>query len=88
MSAKNSKFGSARTILRKRGDAYVAVRDEGNVTHIYRLNVVKSNARDNLAAEPDHARVMLEAAIPDVISGIVEFAWPRRLCPLNGALER
>jgi hypothetical protein len=98
MSAKNAKSGSARTIFRKRDGAYVAVRDEGGVTRIYWLNVVKSNPRDNLVTEPDRARVLPEAAVTgvtadalefsDVAGAIGEYARSVQLHPNNDAVER
>jgi hypothetical protein len=76
MSAKNSKSESARTIFRKRDGAYVAVRDEGGVTRIYRLDVVKREPHENFVFEPDCARIVLVAAIANVatIAHVVENA--------------
>jgi hypothetical protein len=64
MSAKNPNTESAHTILRRRDGAYVVVRDEGDVTRICRLRVVRSNPRAHLV-EPDRAPVVLEATIAD-----------------------
>jgi hypothetical protein len=66
MSAKNPKPESTRTILKKGNGAYVVVLDEGGVTRIYRLHIVKSNSPKNYIAEPDRPRVVLKAAITDV----------------------
>jgi hypothetical protein len=68
MSSNNSKLGSTRSraIFEKRNGAYVVARDEGKVTRICWLHVVKGNPLKNLVAEPDRARDGLEAAITDV----------------------
>ena len=68
MSSKNSKLGSTRSraIFEKRNGAYVVARDEGKVTRIYWLHVVKGDSLKNLVAEPDRARDVFEAAINDV----------------------
>jgi hypothetical protein len=70
MSSKNSKLGSTRSraIFEKRNGAYVVARDEGKVTRICWLHVVKGDPLQNFVAEPDRARDLLEAAITDVTS--------------------
>jgi hypothetical protein len=100
-SAKNSKPGSARsrTIVKKRSGAYVVARDEGSVTRIYWLHVVKSDPLKNFVAEPDLPRIVLETASADVaaftdvamttgVAAIAEYALSMQLRPLRDALER
>jgi hypothetical protein len=67
MSTKNSKPGSKRTILKRPNGAYVFARDEGDVTHIYRLRVVKGDPLENFAAQPDRARVALDHSSADAV---------------------
>ena len=68
MSSNNSKLGStrSRTIFEKRNGAYVVARDEGNVTRIRWLHVVKGDPLKNFIAEPDRARDVFDAEITDV----------------------
>ena len=94
-SAKNSKLGSARsrTIFKKRSGAYVVARDEGSITRIYWLHVVKGDLLNNFVAEPDLLRVGLETASADVamttgVAAIAEHALSMQLRPLRDALER
>ena len=72
MSSNNPKLGStrSRTIFKKRNGAYVVARDEGNVTHICLLHVVKGDPFQNFVAEPDRAQDLLEAAITDVAADV------------------
>jgi hypothetical protein len=98
MSAKNSKPGSKRTILKRRNGAYVFARDEGGVMHIYRLRVVNGNPLENFAAELDRSRVALEDSTADVVedahdipgarSAIAVYDWSMQLRALKDALER
>ena len=82
MSSNYSKPRSTRskTIFKKRNGAYVVARDEGNVTHICLLHVVKGDPFQSFVAEPDRAQDLLEAAIADVaadvssITGVIEDA--------------
>ena len=69
MSSNNPKLRStrSRTVLQKRNGAYVVARDEGNVTRICWLHVVKGDPLQNFVAEPDRAQDLLAAAITDVI---------------------
>ena len=100
-SATNSKLGSARsrTIFKKRSGAYVVARDEGSITRIYWLHVVKGDSLNNFVAEPDLLRVGLETASADVaaftdvamttgVAAIAEHALSMQLRPLRDALER
>jgi hypothetical protein len=68
MSSNYSKPRSARsrTIFKKRNGAYIVARDEGKVTRICWLHVVKGDPLNNLVAEPGRARDVFEAAITDV----------------------
>ena len=68
MSSNYSKPRSTRskTIFKKRNGAYVVARDEGNVTRICWLHVVKGDPLQNFVAEPDRARDVLKAAPTDV----------------------
>ena len=72
MSSKNSKLGSTRSraIFEKRNGAYVVARDEGKVTRICWLHVVKGDPLQNFVAEPDRARDLLVAAITDVAADV------------------
>jgi hypothetical protein len=68
MSSNSSKLGStrSRTISKKHNGAYVGAREEGNVTRICWLHVVKGDPLEHFVAEPDRAREVFEAAIVDV----------------------
>jgi hypothetical protein len=72
MSSNNPKLGSTRprTIFEKRNGAYVVARNEGNVTRICLLHVVKGDPFQNFVAEPDRAQDLLEAAITDVAADV------------------
>jgi hypothetical protein len=72
MSSNNPKLGStrSRTICKKRDGAYVVARDEGNVTHICWIHVVKGDPLQNFVAEPDRAQDLLVAAITDVAADL------------------
>jgi hypothetical protein len=100
-SAKSSKPGSARlrTIFKKRSGAYVAARDEGSVTRIYWLHVVKGDPLKNFVAEPDLPRVVLETASADAaaftdvamttgVAAIAAYPLSLQLRPLRDALDR
>jgi hypothetical protein len=79
MTSNNSKLGSTRSraIFEKRNGAYVVARDEGKVTRICWLHVVKGDPLKNLVAEPDRARDVFEAAITDVIEDAHDLPGPR-----------
>jgi hypothetical protein len=68
MSSNSSKLGStrSRTISKKHYGAYVVAREEGNVTRICWLHVIKGDSLKHFVAEPDGAREVFEAAIVDV----------------------
>jgi hypothetical protein len=72
MSSNNPKLRStrSRTVLQKRNGAYVVARDEGNVTRICWLHVVKGDPLQNFVAEPDRAQDLLAAAITDVAADV------------------
>ena len=72
MSSNYSKPRSARkrTIFKRRNGAYVVARDEGNVTRICLLHVVKGDPFQSFVAEPDRAQDLLEAAIADVAADV------------------
>ena len=79
MSSNNPKLGSTRprTVFEKRNGAYVVARDEGNVTRICLLHVVKGDPFQSFVAEPDRARDVFEAAITDVIEDAHDLPGPR-----------
>ena len=69
------KTGStrSRTIFKKHNGAYVVAREEGNVTRICWLHVVKGDPLKNFVAEPDRAREVFEAMTTDM-AAIAEVA--------------
>jgi hypothetical protein len=84
MSSNSSKLGStrSRTISKKHNGAYVVAREEGNVTRICWLHVVKGGPLKHFVAEPDRAREVFEAAIVDVAT-ITEVATTTVFSPEN-----
>jgi hypothetical protein len=70
MATKDSKPGSIWTLLNKRSSAFVAARDEGRVTRIYRLYVLNGHPVGNFVDKPDRARIALENAIAGVAEGV------------------
>jgi hypothetical protein len=99
MSSNSSKLGStrSRTISKKHNGAYVVAREEGNVTRICWLHVVKGDPLKHFVAESDRAREGFEAAITDVIgdahdlpglrNDVTDYGWSMKRV-LKDTLER
>jgi hypothetical protein len=75
MSSNSSKLGStwSRTISKKHNGAYVFAHEEGNVTRICWLHVIKGDPLKHFVAEPDRAREVFEATTTDM-AAITEVA--------------
>jgi hypothetical protein len=94
MSSNSSKLGStrSRTIFEKRNGAYVVAREEGNVTRIRWLHVVKGDPLKNSTAETDHARDVFDAEITAVaaiadVATIANFATVTNVATITEVIE-